>query len=325
MKIIFWGKGDRGIHCLQGLYKAGYKIDLLIGQQREEDSSPDPLMQLGERLKIKTTVPDDPNKQKFIQLLKQEEADLFILAGYGKILTREVISIPKKMCINLHAGKLPQYRGSSPLNWALIHGETSVTLSIIKVDTGVDTGEILMEQSFEAAVNDTIVRLHEIANTHFPRMLVKALQQIEKGTCQPVPQDSSSASYFSLRFPDDGFIVWDLYTAEQIHNRIRALTDPYPNAFTLFHGNRVKLRSSELCRIRHMGEPGRVYRKTEKNGLLVGALDQCLWIKEAFLVIDGRPLKDVISRYDQLITVRGTLLGGEGEKFPHEDWAIRHR
>ncbi|HIJ70277.1 MAG TPA: methionyl-tRNA formyltransferase [Planctomycetes bacterium] len=302
MKIIFWGNGNRGKNCLEALNNEGYEIPLVVCH-----TGPSIVRDSADALGIETISPQNPNEAEVQKYLQQFDADLFVLAAYGKILKQQTIDIPKLMCLNLHGGRLPEYRGSSPMNWVLINGEDSFGLSIIKVDSGVDTGDVLAERSFEVSINDTICDLHNIANEQFPLMLLEAIEKIEQGGYEFKRQDNSSASYFPLRFPDDGLIFWDTLSAEQIHNRIRALTEPYPCAFTFYKGREVKLLKSALCEERFFGEAGRVYRKKDKE-LLVCASDRCLWLKEAEFKDTNKPLYESVARYDKLTTTKDVLM-----------------
>ena len=306
MNIIYFGKGLRGYYCLKKILESNYNITSII-IQGQESLTEHSILKLAHTYNIEIKNPTDPNSRDFESYLKSKNADIFVLGGYGKILKQNIINIPKIICINLHGGKLPEYRGSSPMNWALINGESSFTLSIIKVATGVDTGDVILKKSFDIDINDTIVNLHNIANNEFPPMLVKTLNNITNNDYQLHKQTEENSAYYPLRFPEDGFILFDNYTAEQIHNRIRALTEPYPCAFTFFNHKKIKLISSKLTTTPYFGEPGRVYRKT-KNGLLMCAKDKCLWIKKAITYNDNLNLSDIINRYDKLLTVQDYIL-----------------
>lgn len=304
---MFWGKGVRGARCLEALTRERYDVDLVVTQPGAAQTSPGPVAAAAGQLDLETLELDDPNAPEAVQALRDRAADLFVLGGYGLILRPRVLAIPKVMTVNLHAGKLPQYRGSSPMNWALINGDPSFTLSIIRVDAGVDSGDVLAERTFPISTDDTIVDLHRIANETFPEMLLEVMQEIEDDALQPRAQDPRQARYLPLRFADDGLVLWDTLTAEQVHNRIRALRPPYPGAFTFFDGRRVTLVSSALREREFAGEPGRVYRKTDE-GLLICATDRCLWVREAVFTDDGSPLADAVDRYDRLATVQGAAL-----------------
>lgn len=303
MKIVFWLKGKRGIFCLRRILESGYEIDLLVLQPQKDTQWYADANEVAEKYGISVIEPEDPNDIETQKFLKGFLPDLFILAGYGKILKKQIIEIAKLMSINLHGGKLPGYRGSSPMNWALINGETTFSISIIKLDDGVDTGDVILEHTFPITQDMTIRDLHRMADETFPEMVLEVLKQMEDGTYTLKKQDNSRVGYFPLRFPEDGLIFWDLFTAEDIHNRIRALTDPYPCAFTYFNGRKVKLKSSNLRDSVFFGEPGRIYLK--KNGaLLVCASDKCLWITDAVFEDTGKALYDDVARYESFLTVR---------------------
>ncbi len=139
-------------------------------------------------------------------------------------------------------------------------------------------------------------------------MLLEVIKSIESGNLMIRKQNDLLGSYYPLRFPEDGLILWDIHTSIEIHNRIRALTEPYPCAFTFFNGRKVKLLSSMLLDQNYFGEPGRVYRKSAVQGLLICAADKCLWVKESVFEDNPEPLFDTIQRYDKLATIRDSFL-----------------
>jgi methionyl-tRNA formyltransferase len=306
MKIVFWGKGLRAFCCLEKLLKLKYNVVLVVGHDNDKRDE-DVVLTLADKHKIKSINPINPNNLETENLLKTFEADLFVLGGYGHIIEQNIIDIPKIMTINLHGGKLPDSRGSSPLNWALINGKNSITLSIIRVDSGVDTGPVILDRSFDVKINDTIVDLHKIANNAFPGMLIEVINQIKDNKYELREQKGNTGGYYPLRFPEDGFILFDQLTAEQIHNRIRALTEPYPCAFTYYGGEKVKLVASEHHEIQFYGEAGRVYKKT-KRGLLVCCKDKCLWIKRGVFVNSGKDIWHDVGRYDKFATISSSVL-----------------
>ena len=303
MRLVLWGKGQRGASCLERLVRAERRPTLVVLQPPASTATPCPVAVTAQRHGIPTFAPDHPNDDATLDRLRSESADIFVLAGYGKILQPATFDLPARMTINTHAGKLPQYRGSSPLNWALINDEQEFTLSVIRVDAGVDSGDVLAERAFPIADHDTICDLHRVANEQFPQMMLEVLDAIEHDNLAPRNQDARHARYFPLRFPDDGAILWDQLSAREVHNRIRALRPPYPGAFTFFDGRRVKLIASQLADEDVRGEPGRVYRRRD-GALLVCARDRCLWIRQAEFADDGRPLAGEIQRYDRLATLQ---------------------
>ena len=303
MRILFAGNKERGINCLSAAINKYDIVGIIANPPSNESTQTNSFVEFSKTQKIPLFQPENANDPKFLDSIKKLNPELIVLAGYGQIVKKDFISSAKLGCINLHAGKLPEYRGSSPINWALINGEKEFTISIIQIDEGVDTGDILAEKSFQISINDTVKELHEKTNEAFPKLLISVIEKIKQGTLNPKKQNESKSSYYPLRFPDDGLILWDIYTAEEIHNRIRALIDPYPGAFTFFKGHKLKLLKSELTSRPFYGEPGRIYRKT-KDKILICAKDQCLWI---YKIIDARTKEnayDIMKCYDKLATFR---------------------
>ncbi len=190
------------------------------------------------------------------------------------------------------------------MNWALINGEQNFTITIIKVDRGIDSGDILIEKQFRIDDDNTIADLHEIANKHFPKLLLDVLSKIEKNTLTPIIQDSDLSSYYPLRFPRDGILFFDELTANEIYNRVRALTMPYPGAYTYYKGKKLKILKSNLTKTPFYGESGTVYRISKKNGILVCAKDRCLWLSEVIDYENGKNCLDIFTRYEKLATIK---------------------
>ena len=188
------------------------------------------------------------------------------------------------------------------MNWALINGEKDFSLSIIQLKKAIDGGPVLLEKIFlsiktQQSLTSTIL---QIKNS---KMLKTVVNQINDDSLKPRTQDESKASYFPLRFPNDGFILWDMLSAEQIHNRIRALTSPYPCAFSFFDNQKVLLIKSKIDKNNFHGEAGRIYR-IENNKLLISTKKGSLWITEAVFESNGSSLASKVKRYQSLSTIK---------------------
>lgn len=303
MRILFAGSRDRGRACLLALRGAGHEI---VGVRlNPQTQGTDTAMQ--EACTGLTCPVDDPSAEPWsVSAVRQLTPDLIVLAGYSPILPAVVLEVPPYGAVNLHGGHLPAYRGSSPMNWALIHGAATCGLSVIRVEAGIDTGPVLAEYTVPIPPTMTIGELHQVANTWFPQLLLKAIGRVARG--EPGRRQSpEDARYLPLRCPDDGVILWELMTAEQVRNRIRALTRPYAGACTGWQGRRVVLYAGEHSSTPYLGEPGRVYRVTSR-GLLIAAADRCLWITEAVMADTGEAAAAVIPRYATLASVRASVL-----------------
>jgi len=303
MDIIFFGNGARSIPCLEAINNSLHNIKAIVAHPKIESKWFIQLREAAKILDIPLFSPKNPNQKSFEKKIKSFQVDLFILAGYGKILKNNIIKIPKVMSLNLHGGKLPKYRGSSPMNWALINGEKTFTLSIIQVVELIDGGPVLKEKTYDIHENTNIVDLHEIANNEFPKMLINVLEDIEKDSLKIIKQIENNASYYPLRVPDDGFILWDMLNAEEIHNRIRGLTTPYPCAFSFFQNKKIDFVSSKLNKKSFFGEPGRIYRINEDR-FLVSAKQGSLWITKAFYNKSKLKFLPITNRYESFSTVR---------------------
>jgi methionyl-tRNA formyltransferase len=300
MRIIFFGKGKRGLVCLQKLQLEKENVLLVICQQ--SDPSLHSFEEFAKESNIEIFCPTDPNGASVISKLESVDADLFILGGYGMILGKRCLRIPKMHCINLHGGKLPEYRGSSPMNWALINGEKEVGISIIEVDSGIDTGNVLSECSKKIDSQTTIADLHQWANAQFPELLQSVITKIKEGSLVLRKQDDALACYYPRRFAEDGFILWDQTNCIDAHNKIRALTQPYPCAYSYLGDRKVKFISSKIPAFSFRGEAGRIYRKS--NGcFLIGTQDQALWITKALFTDDESSAYTQLNVYDRLSTI----------------------
>ncbi len=307
MRVLFAGKKERGISGLRALAAAGHEIVGVIAHPDGTAAVGDTFAAEARLMGFPVRQPEKVNDPAFIDVLRPLAPEVIVLAGYGQIVRRPFIDLAPLGCINLHAGKLPQYRGSSPLNWALINGEREIGLSIVRVDEGVDTGDVFAERAFPVGIDDTIADLHALANRNFPEMLLETLDGLSAGTLVPRKQDGAKAGYWPLRFPDDGLILWDTLSAVEIHNRIRALTDPYPGAFGFLGERRVRILKSHLAEPPYHGEPGRIYRKTGR-GILVGARDRCLWIARAVFADTGEDAVAAAVRYEKFGTLRDAAI-----------------
>jgi len=303
LRVAVFAKGDRGFACLSALARSEFEISV-VAIPSTEKSRP-VFAELAKQSASQFAVLDDPNSIQIVSILEKGMVDLAILVGYPSIVRRKFLETPRLGVINLHAGKLPDYRGSSPLNWAIINNEDKISISIIKVDEGVDTGPIFAERAIEISEHMTIDDVHKEANKHFPPLLLQVLRGIKDQSIDCAKQLEADACYYPLRFPNDGLIFWDQKTAREVLNHIRALTRPYPCAYTYHNGKKVFLISAELSKRKVKGVPGRVYRVSEK-GLLVSAVDESIWITEAE-ASDGRPATEFVKRYDKFATVQGTV------------------
>ena len=274
MKIIYFGNGPRGVGCLEILFKKKYNICAIVGHSGDSD-----VVSLGLMHRIPTFQPRKVNEKSFVSKLRKCSPDLFVLAGYNQILNKDLINLPRFGALNLHGGKLPDYRGAAPINWQIINGETKGGCCIIFVDEGIDTGDIVEQVYYDINENDTAEDIVKKQLDLFPNMLISTIEKIKNNKIIRMKQNINIGSYYTRRYPKDGLINWHQITAKQAHNLIRALHGPYPPAFCNYKGEVYNILSSQMLNEKILGPPGRIALRQE-NGTVVIAKDKGLLITE---------------------------------------------
>ena len=251
LKIIYIGTGKRGVVCLNKLFENNKDVKLVVVHPEKFDKHAtqwqETVQSVAESQNLPIFAPMNINSNESLIVLKKYKPDLIVIAGYGQILKKKVIELPTHGVLNLHGGLLPQYRGSSPLNWALINGETSGGCSVILINEGIDTGDIVAQEKFDITLQDTILNLQEKTFNIFPRLLLQAINSIEQNKIITIPQVETQAFYYHKRKPEDGKIDWKSMKAMQVYNLIRALTHPYPGAYTFMKSGQRQSHNSVDC------------------------------------------------------------------------------
>ncbi|EKE25006.1 MAG: hypothetical protein ACD_5C00331G0007 [uncultured bacterium] len=254
LRTVFMGTSDLSEAILKSLIEKEYNLvgvftkpDQKIGRKQELTS---PLVKkLAEEKKIPVFQPIKFNSEA-VESLRQLKPDLVIVAAYGKIIPSSALEIPGFGCINVHVSLLPKYRGPSPIQNALLNGETETGITIMLMDEGVDTGDILMQEKVAILPNDNTQTLTEKLSQKGADTLLKTIPLWIEQKIEPAPQDNSKATFCELIEREDGRIYWNL-SAEEIFNRWRALT-PWPGIFTYLEGGsgliRLKLISIKIQR-----------------------------------------------------------------------------
>jgi methionyl-tRNA formyltransferase len=248
--------GDRGLAVLGALGKAQHRVSCAV--------VPDDVNRNGVANHVRDHhgVPvlraKNVNGQAFLERLAKFQPSLLLCAGFSTIFKSKLLELAPQGTINLHAGRLPQYRGGSPLNWQIINGEAFACISVIRMDEGIDTGEVLGEAELEIGPSDTIATLHDRTNDAFGRLVLQVLDDMDAGDLKVRIQDEDAARYWHQRSDADGRIDWSAMTAKQVHDFVRALTTPYPGAWSTCGAAHVRILETELPTLRISGNPGRI-------------------------------------------------------------------
>jgi len=248
-RIVFMGTPDFASAILESLCKEKYEIVACITQ---------PDKPMGRHMKLtppsaKITAlshgipvfqPNSLRTEEFLLLLKSWEPDLIVTAAYGKILPATVLSVPEIGCLNVHASLLPKYRGAAPVQWALLSGDKETGITIMKMDAGMDTGDILTRRLYPVDPDIHTNQLMNELSAVGAELLLETLPGYLAGTIKPVPQDHRLATLSPPIRKEQGLIDWN-QSAQTIHNQIRALSS-WPGAYTFYEGERFKIYQSMI-------------------------------------------------------------------------------
>lgn len=255
LRVVFMGTSDLSETILESLISSKYNVvgvftkpDAPVG--RKQENTPPLVKVLAEKNNISVFQPAKFNSEAVLQL-KELNPDLVIVAAYGKIIPKSALEIPGFGCINVHVSLLPKYRGPSPIQNALLAGESQTGITIMLMDEGVDTGDIIAQEVVEISQSDTMQSLTKKLSQIGSELLLKTIPLWIERKIEPRQQDHSAATMCQLIEREDGKIFWT-DTAESIYNRYRALT-PWPGIFTYWKNGdeiiRLKLTAIALQKI----------------------------------------------------------------------------
>lgn len=290
MKILFMGTPDFAAGSLKSLIDAGYEISAVITQPdrpKGRSGAPvfSPVKEVAVEAGIPVLQPERIKRPEETAKLLEYPADIYVVAAFGQILSKEILDQPKYGCINVHASLLPKYRGASPIQRVILDGEKETGITIMQMNEGLDTGDILYQKKYEIAPDETFETLHDRLMDLGGKALLEALPLIEEGKITPVTQDDSLSCYAPLIKKEDGLIDFSK-TASQIDAQIRAF-NPWPGAFTRLDGKTLKIWEAALCE--KSGKPGEII-DVDKNSFTVACSEAS--IRVTSLQAEGKKRMD---------------------------------
>jgi len=311
MRLIFFGYHNVGYFCLQVLLKMCAKWgDEIAAVVTHPDNPRENLWfasvrDLAFRHHLPVYQPEDPNDPAFVAAMARLEPDFLFSCYYRHMLKKPLLELPRRGALNLHGSLLPRYRGRVPVNWVLVHGETETGVTLHYMEEKADRGDIVDQERVPIAPQDTAYTLFAKITAAAVEVMSRAYPLLREGTAPRIPQDHSRASYFGGRTPEDGRIDWSRPAAE-IFNLVRAVTHPYPGAFTYLQGRKwfiwwgrplVKFIPPELA-------PGQVAEAWPGQGLVVATGDGGFLIERAQLEGEPEFLGPVWALHTHLVGVR---------------------
>ncbi|MBU5411481.1 MULTISPECIES: bifunctional UDP-4-amino-4-deoxy-L-arabinose formyltransferase/UDP-glucuronic acid oxidase ArnA [Serratia] len=259
MKAIVFAYHDIGCAGLKALTEAGYDVQAVFTHTDDpgENNFFSSVARLGAELDLPVYAPEDVNHPLWVDRIRELQPDVIFSFYYRHMLSDEILSLAPLGGFNLHGSLLPRYRGRAPVNWALVNGETETGATLHKMVKRPDAGDIVGQQKVAIADNDTALTLHKKVLEAAQAVLKEQLPKLKNGAATFTKQDESQASYFGRRTAADGEILWHK-SAKEINNLVRAVTEPYPGAFSYLGQRKLIVWRSRVLDTQHDKQPGTV-------------------------------------------------------------------
>ena len=248
MKIVFMGTPDFAVGALQALIEAGHQVAAVVTQPdkpkgRGKELQMTPVKTCAIAHDIPVFQPVKIKDPEAVEVLRGYQADIFVVAAFGQILSEEILAMPKYGCVNIHASLLPKYRGAGPIQWAIIDGEKKTGITIMQMEKGLDTGDMLFQTEVEIEAKETADTLHDKLAAAGARLIVEALPKIEAGQVTPRKQNDEESCYAKMLTKSMGRIDWSM-EADKLDCLIRGLIS-WPGAATILRGKTLKIWEEE--------------------------------------------------------------------------------
>jgi methionyl-tRNA formyltransferase len=282
LKSVFMGSGDFSRDLLSALLQYGFEISAIITRPdrpagRGLRMQATAVKDLAEKEGMPVLQPAGPRDPAFLAALDELRPELLLVADYGYLLPLAVLEYPPIGCVNVHPSLLPHYRGAAPIQRAIMQGERETGVTLMLLDEGMDTGDIIAMERLNIADDDNAVSLRSKLATLGARMLMDTLPSFASGDIAPRAQDETMATYADPLTKQDAIIDWSR-NAEDLHNQVRALS-PRPGAYTMLRDKRVKLLRTMAREDIVLDAPGRI-ALGEGDALLVGTGKGALLVEE---------------------------------------------
>ncbi len=309
MRVIFMGTPDFAVGTLEEIIKAGHEVALVVTQPdkpkgRKGELCPPPVKECALAHNIPVFQPDRIRKPENLAEFLKTDADMIVVAAFGQILPKEVLDHPKYCCINVHASLLPKYRGAAPIQWSVINGDEETGVTIMRMDVGLDTGDIITQAALPITEEETGGSMFDKLAELGAKLCVSTMEMIEKGEATFTPQEEELATHVGMISKDFGIIDFTK-TAKEIECLIRGL-NPWPSAFTKLNGKTFKIWKAKVLDETSDYAPGTIC-ELGKNRMKIQTGDGVLSLEEVQL--EGKKRMDIVSFLNGNAMEVGTLLG----------------
>jgi methionyl-tRNA formyltransferase len=271
--IAVFAYSDTGHGCLKFLLDRGEDVALVVTHADDPKETPwfPSVAELARSRGIEPMIVDDPRDPAALASIEAAKPDLLLSFYYRGILPDSLLRLPRLGAFNVHGSLLPKYRGRAPVNWAILSDEKVTGATLHAMTAKPDAGDIVDQEPVPIGPDDTAIEVQRRVTAAAVKLLERRLEELKSGTAPRHPQDEAAATTFGRRGPQDGRIEW-IRTSEQVHNLVRAVTHPYPGAFTEIFGGRTFLWKTRLPKLgAHDNFPGQI--RTERGRLYVACGD----------------------------------------------------
>lgn len=281
-KIVFMGTPEFSVKTLEELYENDFNVELVITQKdkrrgRGKKLQYTPVKERALELGLDVYQPQDINSLEAIDMLRNIAPDFIIVVAFGQILKEEILKLPKYGCINVHASLLPKYRGAAPINWAIIDGQSETGITIMKMEKGLDTGDMISRESILITEEDDYVSIHDKLSLIGGKLLIRTLKDIKQNKAVLTRQDDSLSSYAPMIYKKTGKIDWNS-SGKDIINLIRGVV-PWPGAFTNYKDKTLKIYRARLIDKLNDEQSGKII-KVSDEGIFVNCSDSTIIVEE---------------------------------------------
>jgi len=250
MRLVFLGTPRFAVPTLEAIVRAGHDVAAVLTQpdrprDRGQQMAAPPVKEAALRLGLQVYQPERVRRPEAVEFLRGQNCDAMVVVGYGQIIPQNIIDMVPLGIINVHGSLLPKYRGAGPIQWAILNGETKTGVTTMRIDAGLDTGDMLLKSETEIGPEETAPELGARLAAMGADLLVVTLAGLQNGSIVPEKQDNALATHARLLTKEDGRIDWTR-PAQAIHNQVRGL-QPSPGAYTSFRGQTLHIRRSRVA------------------------------------------------------------------------------
>lgn len=312
MKVIFMGTPDFAVGTLEALVEAGHEVTMVVSQPdkpkgRGHSTQPTPVKEAALRHGLPIYQPVKIKEDLAVDYLNKIEADVIVVVAFGQIIPKQILEMKRYGCINVHASLLPKYRGAAPIQWAVINGEKESGVTIMQMDEGLDTGDMLSKVIVPLDEKETGGSLFDKLSAAGAKLCVETLEKLERGEITPEQQGESPTAYASMLTKHMGNIDWTK-DAASIECLVRGL-NPWPSAYTKLGGKTLKIWDCAVVPSdESKGVCGEILEVT-KDSIVVQTGRDALAVRE--LQLEGKKRMDAGAFLRGFAVEPGTVLGEE--------------